>query len=166
MASWIGRKSGFCVRNLPARSGAWQFKFDTDKLTDEERVQALAHAEGTQAKYELMIVCRSRAPELLISALETVGTEGKKIPWDIDDVGPPNEPSAYKRIRLRIDTNPAFTARLHMHGYRNEGRMDLKEEFENSSHAALGLYLPTYFRTIRLRSQPHFRLNLADYASS
>ena len=127
-----GEEKRLLVRNLPARSGAWQFKFDTDKLTDEERVQALADAEGTQAKYELMIVCRSRAPELLISAFETVGTEGKKIPWNIDDVGPPYEPSAYKRIRLRIDTNPAFTARLNMHGYGNEGRMNLKEEFEKS----------------------------------
>jgi hypothetical protein len=124
------------VRTLPNHSGAWQLKFDKDKLTDEERVQALTQAEGTQAKYDVVIVCESRGAELRISAFEPRGTEGKKIPWNVDDTGAPYELSAYKRIRIRIDAKPTFSARFNMQAYGNEGRVDLKEEFENLARSS------------------------------
>ena len=121
------------VRTLPSRNGVWQFLFYTDKLTDEERVEALARVEGAQAKYQLTILCGIRGPELLISTFETNGTEGKKIPWNIDAT---DDLGAYQRIRLRIDTRPAFAARLKMRGYGNQGQLEIKAEFENLAHSS------------------------------
>ena len=43
-------------REMPSRSGVWRFSVDRDKITDEERVQAFARVESSQAKYDL--TCR------------------------------------------------------------------------------------------------------------
>jgi hypothetical protein len=107
------------IRNLPARNGVWKFKFDTDKLTDEERVQAVADVEGTQAKYQLTIACRDHSSELLISTSETEKPEPKTIPWNVEDLG------GFEQIRLRIDASPAFAARLNMRGNWSQGQVDI-----------------------------------------
>jgi hypothetical protein len=44
-----------------------QFSFDKDKMTDEERVQAFAQIEGSQAKYNLTVTCGRRGGELVIA---------------------------------------------------------------------------------------------------
>ena len=115
------------IRELPTRSGAWAFRFDTDKMTDQERVQAVGHVEGSQAKYELSIVCRRSGPEFLITTFEHAGTAPKRIPWDINSAVPS------KRVRLRIDSNRAFAAQFLMHGYGNHGEVrpaDMSAEFK------------------------------------
>ena len=90
------------TRELPSRSGSWAFRFDTDKMTDEDRVQAVGYGEGSHAKYELNIVCRRASSEFLIRTFERAGTDPKRIPWNFDI------PAPNKRIRLRIE----FRSRL------------------------------------------------------
>ena len=114
------------IRELPRRSGGWAFRFDIDKIADEEHARAVGSVGGSQAKYELVVSCRSRSPEFLISTFESGGTQSKRIPWNID-LGA----GAYQIIRLRIDSNPAFSAPLVMHGYGNQGQVELGAEFLN-----------------------------------
>lgn len=87
------------VRALPQRAGVWQFRFETDKIPDEEQLKAFGYIEGSHANYELSVICRSRGLELLISTFENRGTDSKRIPWSIDVAGT----VAYERVRLRID---------------------------------------------------------------
>jgi hypothetical protein len=72
------------VRQLPSRSGVWNFSFDTDKLTDEERLRPVAHVETSQTKYELTITCRRHSSELLIATFDSTWAEGQRIPWSFD----------------------------------------------------------------------------------
>lgn len=99
---------------MPSRNGAWQFSFDQDKITDEERVQAFTRIEGSQAKYVLTVTCKNPAGELVISTFELAGTDPKRIPW--------SGLKSDKDIRVRIDSNPAFDANLEMRGYVNQGQ--------------------------------------------
>jgi hypothetical protein len=102
---------------LPAGTGAWRFSFDQDKITDEERVQAFANAESSQAKYGLTVKCGKRGGELVIATFVPLGTDPKRIPWSAYGPNPDRE------IRLRIDSNPAFGAILEMRGYVNQGQV-------------------------------------------
>jgi hypothetical protein len=120
------------VRTLPARSGAWQFKFEIDKIADEESAKALADVQGAQARYQLAIVCGSRGPVLLISTFEIGGAAGKKIPWNVDDIGAP----PYERIRLRIDSQRPFTALFNMRSYGNQGQVDITGEFDTLARSS------------------------------
>ena len=107
----------FLARGFPFRNGAWTFVFGMDKLTDEEWTQAVAVVEGSQAKYELSLACRGHGLELRISTFENRTLDSKRIPWHIDG------PAPYRRIRMRIDHDPAFTSMLVMRGYGNEGQV-------------------------------------------
>ena len=121
------------MRGLPSRSGVWRFSVDKDKITDEERVQALAHIESSQAKYELTVTCGKRGGELVVTTFDPLGTDAKRIPWSFYDSKPD------RRIRLRIDSNPALGASLEMRGYVNQGQVrlaDMNALFENLVHSS------------------------------
>jgi hypothetical protein len=110
------------MRTLPTRQGSWEFMFDRDKMTDEERVQAVGHVEASQAKYELSVICRRTGPEFLIATFQSQGTESKRIPWHIDITGP----AVSEPIRLRIDSDPALAVRFTLRSYGNQGEVDVR----------------------------------------
>ena len=113
---------------MPSRSGVWKFSVDRDKITDEERVQAFARVESSQAKYDLTVTCGKRGAELVIATFEPLGTDAKRIPWSF--YGPQPD----RRIRLRIDLNPALVPSLEMRGYVNQGQVrpgDISAQFKN-----------------------------------
>ena len=142
----------FLMRELPSRSGSWAFRSYKDKITDEEWPQAIGHVEGGQAKYELRIGCRRSGPEFLVATFESSGTDGRRIPWDFDG------PSLSKRVRLRIDSNRAFAARLVMHGYGNQGQImprDITPEFNNLLHSS-GLVLADVFEDEQVEFQTNY----------
>ena len=89
-------------REMPSRRGAWRFSFDEDKITDEERVQAFARIEGSQAKYDLTVTCVKRGAELVITTFEPLGTGPKPIPWSFYG------PERNRGIQLRIDFKPGI----------------------------------------------------------
>ena len=106
------------LRNeLPSQRGVWRFVFDKDIITDDERVQAFASVDGSQAKYELTIACNKQGGKLVIATFQPLGTDPKPIPWNIYD------PKRDKNIRLRIDSSPAFGASLEIRGYVNQGQV-------------------------------------------
>jgi hypothetical protein len=116
------------ARQMPSRNGIWRFSFDVDKITDDERVRAFAHVESSQANYQLTVTCGKRGGELVIATFEPVGQESKRIPWAFD------LPALNKRIRLRIDSYPAFAASLEMRGYVNQGQVsaaDIRAQLRN-----------------------------------
>jgi hypothetical protein len=121
------------TREMPSQSGGWKFLFETDKITDEERVRAGALVEGSQARYELTLVCQRTGGELRITTFVPSGTDAKRIQWILDG------PAPDRRIRLRIDSNPAFGASLEMRGYVNQGQVrlaDISVQFENLVHSS------------------------------
>ena len=107
------------MRELPSRSGVWRFSVDKDKITDEERVQAFARIESSQAKYDLTVACGKRGGEFVIATFDALGTDAEQIPWSF--YGPKTD----RRIRLRIHLNPALGASLEMRGYVNQGQVRL-----------------------------------------
>jgi hypothetical protein len=118
---------------MPSRSGVWKFSVDRDKITDEERVQAFARVESSQATYNLTVTCGKRGAELVIVTFEPPGTDAKRIPWSF--YGPQPD----RRIRLRIDSNPALGASLEMRGYVNQGQVrpgDISAQFRNLVHSS------------------------------
>jgi hypothetical protein len=119
-------------REMPSQRGIWRFSFDEDKMTDEERVKAFARIESSQAKYDLTVTCGKRGGELVIATFEPVGTDPKRIPWN--SYGPKSD----RDIRLRIDSNPAFPARLEMRGYVNQGQVISADsaQLENLLHSS------------------------------
>ena len=144
------------LRQLPHRSGAWVFKFETDKLTDDEVVRAFGSVDSSQAKYELTVSCRSRGPEMLVSIFESGGTAGKRIPWNID--------SGHRRVRDHTSPDrldPAFTAQLFMRGYGNQGQLDLKAEFHNLLRSSR-LVLADVFPDEQVKIRSAIQLNLRD----
>ena len=143
------------ARKFPFRRGGWQFKFEKDNLTDEERLHGVSYAEGSQAKYELSIICGGRGPELLIATFERIGTESKRIPWN-GDLGAVRS----ERIRLRIDSNPPFTARFNIRAYGNQGQVDIKAEFMNfmrSSRLVIADIFPEDQVVVSTAYPPEFR---------
>jgi hypothetical protein len=109
-----------------------QFSFDKDKMTDEERVQASAQIESSQARYDLTVTCGRRGRELVIATFQPLGTDSKGIPWNF------HGPKPEKDIRLRIDSNAAFGARLEGRGYVNQGQVTPADsaQFENLLHSS------------------------------
>jgi hypothetical protein len=121
------------TREMPSRSGVWRFSFDKDKITDEERIQAFARIESSQAKYDLTVTCGKRSGEFVLATFEPLGTDAKRIQWSL------YAPTPNRRIRLRIDSNPAFNASLEMRGYVNQGQVrpaDISAQFENLVHSS------------------------------
>ena len=127
-----GEEKSILGREMPTRRGAWRFSLDKDKITDEERVQAFASIGSSQAKYDLAVTCGRFGAELVITTFESVGTEPKRLPWRFYG------PTLDKDIRLRIDSNAAFGARLEMRGYINQGQVKPTDraQFEKLLHSS------------------------------
>jgi hypothetical protein len=117
---------------MPSRKGVWKFSFDVDKMTDEERVKAFAQIENSQARYDLTVTCGRRGGELVIATFQPLGTDPKEIPWDF------HGPKPERDIRLRIDSNAAFGARLEGRGYVNQGQVMQADnaQFKNLLHSS------------------------------
>ncbi len=119
-------------REMPSRKGAWRFTFDEDKLTDEQRVHAFAQIESSQAKYDLTVTCGRRGGELVIRTFQPLGSDPKPIPWYF------HGPKPDKDIRLRIDSDSGFGARLKQRSYVNQGQVMAADSarFENLLHSS------------------------------
>ena len=96
-------------------------------------MRAVGLVEGSQARYELSVACRRNSGELRITTFEPSGTDAKRIQWS------PYGPEPDRRIRLRIDSNPAFAMVLKMHGYANEGQVKFAEADAEFEHLVMAL---------------------------